>query len=122
DGTFQYAFLIFPVCAVLVWSRRGTLSRITPVPRASGLVLVAVLCAIWLAGAMGNVNLVRQIAIVAMIPTLVFTFYGWPVVWALLFPLAYLYFTLPIGGSLVAPLQTVTAHISVNILEWSGVP
>src|SRR5699024_317623 len=63
DGTFQYAFLIFPVCAVLVWSRRGALRRITPAPRASGLVLVAVLCAIWLAGAMGNVNLVRQIAI-----------------------------------------------------------
>lgn len=122
DGTFQYAFLIVPVCIALVWSRRAALRRVTPAPRVSGLVLVAGLCAFWLAGALANVDLVRQIAVVAMIPSLVFTFYGWPVVYALLFPLAYLYFTLPIGGSLVSPLQTITAHISVTVLKWTGVP
>lgn len=121
-GRYEYAFLIFPVSAVLVWLRRDQLKQIPATPAPLGLVALAILCLVWLAGAAAYVNLVTQFVIIVMLPCLVFTFYGKSVTRTLIFPLCYLLFAVPFGNFLVGPLQDITARLSVAALQWTPVP
>jgi exosortase A len=117
DGTFQYAFFIFPISAVVIWMRRDVLRRLRGVPAPAGLPLLAVLSLAWTLGGAVDINLVQHFCVVALIPVLVYTIYGAAIARALLFPLAYLFFSVPFGDFLVHPLQNVTAHLSVYALQ-----
>ncbi|WP_158583367.1 exosortase A [Salinisphaera sp. Q1T1-3] len=121
-GTFQYAFLIFPICLVLAWSRRAWLARVAARPRPVGLVALFGLLGLWLAGAVAQINIAQHIALVLVWPALVYTFYGPRVAGVLAFALGYLLFAIPFGNFMVGPLQTVTAHFAVAVLKISGVP
>lgn len=119
-GTYQYAFLIFPIVVWLVWSRR----RVTAIqPLAfTGWAIAGIAGAslLWLLGALVSVNVVEHFSIVAMLPFLVLACYGRHVAKSLMFPLGYLFFAVPWGNFLVGPLRTVTARISVRLLQLSG--
>lgn len=119
-GTYQYAFLIFPIVIWLVWNQRHAVST-KSVGSARwavfGIVLAGVL---WLLGALVSVNVVQHFSVIAMLPCLVLISYGSDVAKALMFPLGYLFFAVPYGNFLVGPLRTVTAHISVRLLQLSG--
>ncbi|AWN14301.1 exosortase A [Salinisphaera sp. LB1] len=121
-GTFQYAFLIFPICAVLVWGRRHWLARVAARPRPIAFTGVAALGALWIVGAVADINLARHIAAVLIWPVMVYLFYGPRVTGVIAFALGYLLFAIPFGNFMVGPLQTVTAHLSVLALELTGVP
>jgi exosortase A len=122
DGTYQYAFLIFPLSAWAAFDLRGRVQAHAPVPSAWGLVAVALLVAIWYAGRMLAINLPQHFALVAMFPALVLACWGWRALWVLKFPLAYLAFAVPWGDAMVGPLQDITAHFAVHALNLTGVP
>jgi exosortase A len=122
DGTYQYAFLIFPLSAWAAFDLRERLRANAPVPSAWGLLAVAVLVAIWYAGRMLAINLPQHFALVAMFPALVLACWGWRALWVLKFPLAYLAFAVPWGDAMVGPLQDITAHFAVHALNLTGVP
>lgn len=119
-GTYQYAFLIFPIVIWLVWNqRRGTATQpLTPTAWAVAGLSVASL--LWFLGALVSVNVVQHFSIIAMLPCLVLACYGRQVAKSLMFPLGYLFFAVPWGNFLVDPLRTVTARISVRLLQLSG--
>lgn len=121
-GRYQYAFLIFPVSAVLVWLQRSRLKQLAAMPTPWGLIPLAILCLIWLVGAAARINVVTHFSIITLIPCLVLTFYGSAIARTLVFPLAYLFFALPVGNFLVGPLQDITARLSVAALQWTPVP
>jgi exosortase A len=123
DGTYQYAFLIFPLSAWAAFDLRERLRANAPVPSAWGLLAVAVLVAIWYAGRMLAINLPQHFALVAMFPALVLACWGWRALWVLKFPLAYLVvFAVPWGDAMVGPLQDITARFAVHALNLTGVP
>ncbi len=122
NGSYEHAFLIFPVSVFLIWLRRRTLRHLESSPRPIGLAAVGMLTLLWMAGALADVNLVRHFSVIAMIPCLVFTFYGVAITRALIFPLGYLFFAFPVGDFLVGPLQDVTARLSVIALQLTQVP
>ncbi len=122
DGTYQYAFLIFPLSIWTAFNLRHELLAGTPKPCIWGLTIVAGLGFIWLVGQLVSINLVQHFALVAMFPALVLTFWGARAVRVLAFPLGYLVFAIPWGDSLVGPLQDFTAHFSVRALELTGTP
>ncbi|HET8551474.1 MAG TPA: exosortase A [Gammaproteobacteria bacterium] len=124
-GMFQYAFLIFPVCVWLAWSKRHELTagyapRVCP----WALPLLAATVFVWFLGRIANVDIVQQVAFVGTFPILVLLFFGTAVTRALAFPLAYLVFAIPFGflHSMVGPLQTFTAVFSVKALHLMGTP
>lgn len=121
-GRYQYAFLIFPVCVVLVWLRRDALRNLAAAPKPLVLLPLGMLGLLWLAGAVTHVNVVTQFSVIAMIPCLVFTVYGTAITRTLIFPLAYIFFAVPFGNFLVQPLQSITAKLSVAALQWTHVP
>lgn len=123
DGTYQYAFLIFPLSAWAAFDLRGRLRANAPVPSVWGLPAIALLVAIWYAGRMLAINLPQHFALVAMFPALVLACWGWRALWVLKFPLAYLVaFAVPWGDAMVGPLQDITARFAVHALNITGVP
>jgi exosortase A len=122
SNTFAHGFLIVPVCAYLIWTRRRRVSSLDPVPNLWGLPLLVGLGFGWLLGNLANVQVVQQFAEVAMLPGLVWTVLGTAVTRALLFPLAFVFFAVPMGEALVPPLQDFTAFFSVTALQLSGIP
>lgn len=123
DGTYQYAFLIFPLTLWMAFGLRQQLRANPPKPSVWGLLAIAVLVCIWYAGRLFDVNLGQHFAFVALFPALVLACWGWRALWVLIFPLAYLVvFAVPWGDGLVGPLQDITAHFAVHALNLTGTP
>lgn len=122
DGTFQYAFLIFPLSAWTAYGLRRRLFAVPPKPSIWGLPVVAGLGFLWLLGSLVRVNVVEHFAVVALIPALVLALWGTRAVRVLAFPLGYLVFAIPAGDSLVGSLQDFTARFAVKALTITGVP
>jgi exosortase A len=120
--TFTHGFLIFPISAWLIWRKRDELARIQPRPDLRGLVLLALAGAGWLLADAGSVNVVAQYAFIAILIAAVWTLLGWAVVWAMFFPLMFLFFAVPVGEFLIYPLMNVTADFTVAMLQATGIP
>ena len=122
SGTFAHGFLVVPAVLWLVWRRRDHVATLTPRPDYAGLLLLAALGFGWLLAELAGVQVVQQLAMVAMIPAAVVTVMGRRVAWALAFPLAFLAFGVPIGEGLIPPLMNFTADFTVALLQLVGIP
>jgi exosortase A len=120
--TFQHAFLILPISLFLIWTKRREVARLAPAPDYLGFALVAGAGLVWLIAAAGQVQVVQQYALVAMIPAAVIALAGREVAWALAFPLAFLLLAVPIGEALISPLMDWTADFTVAALQLTGIP
>lgn len=119
-GTYQYAFLIFPIVIWLIWNQRHVVSTKAVGSEKLAVLGIALAGILWLLGALVSVNVVQQFSVIAMLPCLVLICYGRAIAKALMFPLGYLFFAVPYGNFLVSPLRTITARISVRLLQLSG--
>ncbi len=120
--TFAHGYLIFPISLWLIWRRRDVLADITPRADGRGLLALGVAAAGWLLADAGSVNVVAQYAFIAMLIAAVWAVLGWAVVWALFFPLMFLFFAVPVGEFLIQPLMGVTADFTVAMLQLTGIP
>jgi exosortase A len=120
--TFTHGFLVLPAVLWLIWRRRDHVAQLTPRPDYAGLVLLAGLGFGWLLAELAGVQVIQQLAMVAMIPAAVVTVMGRRVAWALAFPLGFLFFGVPIGEGLIPPLMNFTADFTVAMLQLVGIP
>jgi exosortase A len=120
--TFAHGFLIVPIVLVLIWQRRRVLAALTPSPDVLGLVLLACAGAIWLVAYAGEVQVVKQLALVATIWATVIAILGREVARAIMFPLGFLVLGVPMGEALIPPLMDWTADFTVTALQLSGIP
>jgi exosortase A len=120
--TFAHGFLIAPITLWLVWLKRGELARLMPAADYLGLVLLAGASLAWLVAQAGQVQVVQQYAMTAMIPAAVIAAAGRRVALALAFPLAFLLLAVPVGEALVPPLMEWTADFTVAALQLSAIP
>ena len=120
--TFTHGFLILPISLFLVWQRRGELARYTPAPDLRPLPLLVVLGVLWLLAHYASVLVIEQLAMIAMVPVAVWAILGRQVTWALLFPLFFLFFAVPMGEELIPPLMDFTADFTVAALQLTGIP
>lgn len=121
-STFGHCLLIPPIIGWLIWQRRDGLAEIAPSPWLPGAGLMLIAAAGWMLGELAGVALVRHAALIFLLQASVATVFGLTVVRAILFPLAYALFMIPVGEQLVPYLQIYTAHFSVWLLEAFGVP
>jgi exosortase A len=120
--TFNHCFLVVPIIAWLVWQRLPELRALAPRTWTPGLVLTGAGAAVWLLGEAGNVALLRHSGLILMLQGTVVAGLGKAVARALAFPIFYAFFLVPFGDELVAPLQTLTAKMSMALLALTGVP
>lgn len=120
--TFNHCFLVVPIIAWLVRQRLPDLKALAPRAWAPGLVLVAAGGSAWLLGEAGNLALLRHFGLVVMLQGSVIACLGKAVARGIAFPIFYALFLVPFGEELVAPLQTLTAEMSMALLALAGVP
>jgi exosortase A len=122
SDTYAHGFLIFPISAYLIWTRRRELLRIQPKPSLLGLIVLAGLGFSWLLADSAEVLVASQYALVAMVPALVWAILGTHVGIAILFPLLFLLFAVPVGEFLLPPMMNFTADFTVAALRITGIP
>lgn len=120
--TYSHGFLIAPVSAWLVWRMRGRLAALAPQAFLPALAVLAAALALWAVGELAEVNLVRYVAVISMVQGLALLCFGTAVVRAAIFPLAFLFFMVPLGEGLVPWLMEGTADATVAALRLTGVP
>ena len=122
SDTYAHGFLIFPISAYMIWSRRNEIALLSPQPDLRGLLPLLLLGFGWLLAYLARVQVVQQYSLVAMIPVLVWIILGLPITRALTFPLGFLLFAVPFGEFLIQPLMNFTADFTVSALQLTGIP
>lgn len=120
--TFTHGFLVLPIVLWMVWHKRTHLSHLQPQPNAWGLAALVLVGFGWLLGELVAVNALTQLTFVALLALLVPTLLGMAVTRALLFPLAFLFFAVPLGEFAMPQLMEWTADFTVLALRLSGIP
>jgi len=120
--TYSHCYLIVPISAYLVWTRRDALAQTRPSLFLPALALIIPLAIVWFLGHLMAINEAQQFMLVAMVQVALLTIFGWPVYRVLMFPALFLFFLVPTGEYLVAPLQVFTTHFITTFLGWMGIP
>jgi exosortase A len=122
SDTFSHCLLVFPISIFLIWRQRSDLRSVEIRPSFWGVALLASLSVVWwLSMAMG-LQIGMHAAVVAMLPTVVLAFCGFPLVSRLIFPLAFLGFAVPFGEFVIPELVDITAALTTNTLQAFGIP
>ena len=122
SGTFAHAFVVPPISLWLIWRQRAQLALMAPRASWLALPLMAMAAFGWLLGDLVAVNSVTQLAFTAMIVLCVPLLLGWSVTRVLVFPLAFLFFCVPIGEFMMPQMMEWTADFTVLAVRLSGVP
>ncbi len=120
--SFEHGYAIVAVAAALIWVERRRLARETPRASIPGVLLALAAAALGAVGAAATVLVVEQIALVLFLHAMVLAILGQRIWRALAFPLAYLFFAVPIGDVLVPWLRDLAAHAIVAMLHAAGTP
>jgi exosortase A len=120
--TFSHCYLIVPISAWLVWSKRDQLRFLRPSIYLPALLLIIPLAIGWFLGHLMAINEAQQFAMMGMVQVLILTLFGWPVYRVLMFPALFLLFLVPTGEYLVPPLQRFTTHFITTFLSLMGIP
>ncbi len=120
--TYTHGFMILPIVGFLLWQKRANFINISPKPAPNAILLMIFPALLWLVAYAAQVAVIEQFAVVMMLPIIIWAIYGSGIVRQILFPLAYLFFAIPVGDFLVAPLQDITAAFTVWALQVTGIP
>lgn len=120
--TFAHGFIALPCAAWMLWRRRedwDTLPQQTWWPASFALAACGL---VWLVGRLGGVSSIEQFGAVGVIPATMLLLAGPSLTRAIAFPLAFLFFAVPIGEFLTPMMMDYTADATVAAVRWSGVP
>ena len=124
NSTYNHCLAVFPVVGWLIWRDRQALESVTPAPSTSRWPMLAMLAgaALWLGGDLADVAPGRQFGFVTVLIAGIWLIVGDRVARRIAFPLAFLYFAVPVGEVLLPTMIEWTADFTVWALRLSGVP
>jgi exosortase A len=122
SDTFAHAILVPPISLWLIWRQRDRLAALTPRAQPWILGLLGVVAGLWLLADLVVVNAATQFALVAMVVLAVPAVLGLEVALAILFPLMFLFFSVPFGDFMLPLMMEWTADFTVAALKLSGIP
>lgn len=120
--TYAHAFVVPPITLWLIWRQRAQV--FAEQPRTSFLLAipVALTTFLWLLGELTAVNALTQFALVATLVLAIMALLGTSVSKRIAFPLAFLFFSVPIGDFMLPKLMEWTAAFTVLAVRASGIP
>ena len=123
---YGHGVLVLPIAGYLVWRRREALAALPKAADGLGLVLVVVGLMLHLLAAQVTVNFLSGFALLPILLGLALWLWGRRVALALLFPIAYLAFMVPVDRLLVdafsSPLQLLAAKVATAFGRGIGMP
>ena len=120
--TYNYAFLILPISAYLIWRKRGELKTEAPTGSLWGIAVTGIFALLWLVSDVTDINEGRHFAFIGMVLGLLLALLGWRIFKILLFPLLYLWLLVPTGTVLLPLLQKIATLLSSSMLQRFGIP
>jgi EpsI family protein len=124
---YSYGWLVPAISAFVLWSRREQLRGLSAQPAVGpGLAVLGLWAVLLVAGRLGGILLLEQIALVVAIVGLVLLFAGLAALRASWAAIAYLMLGVPIWDGFTEPLhlrfQLMSAGIGVSMLQALGIP
>jgi exosortase A len=122
SNTFLHGILILPMSAFMIWQKRVSWMQAAAKPSIAGMSLLLMSMLAWSVASLVSVQLVSQLAVIAMISAAIWSTLGTDVARVLRFPLLYAFFAVPFGEFLVPVLMDWTADFTVRGLQITGIP
>ena len=126
DPNFSHGFLVPVFSGFVVWQDRKQLAALPQKPSWFGLAVIAGALVVLIVGVLGAEFFLSRSSLVLLIGGLVIYFLGWGHFRAILFPLAFLFFMIPIPvivfNQIAFPLQFLAARLGSSLLDLFGVP
>ena len=120
--TYSHAFLILPISLWLIWERRAQLRELRPTVEPLALFAAPVILFVWWLGELSTINELKQVAIVGLFVTAIFTVLGRHVFKLIWFPALYLFFLVPTGQYFISPMQRFATTFSDYGLRVLSIP
>lgn len=120
--TYTHGYIIAPISLWLIWSQRHHWLRLQPSLSYFGLLPILAGGFLWLVANIIHVLSIEQFSVVIMLVGGLWTVLGNAVTFALLFPLSFLFFMVPVGEDLVPPMIEFTTTFTVALLRLTGLP
>ena len=120
--TYNHILLIPFIIAWLFILRSEEAAKLEPKPWLPGLGLVAAALCLWLTGRATGINLFAHAGAVGALQGAFVAVMGLRVSLFYALPLAFIAFVVPFGDEIIAPLQSITAAIAIELTHASGVP
>ena len=120
--TYTHGFLILPITIWLIWRKRKVLACYQLEANYIALIPLSLAGVVWMLGNLVDVLVVQQLALVAMLVLSLWVVMGNRLCKMLMFPLAFLFFAVPMGEGLVPAMMEYTATITVALVKLTGIP
>lgn len=120
--TFAHGFIALPCAAWMLWRRSDDWSLLPQRVWWPGAVALIGCGAVWLVGRLGGVSSIEQFGVVGLVPSTMLLLVGPTVTRSIAFPLAFLFFAVPVGEFLTPLMMDYTADATVTALRWTGIP
>jgi len=126
DPNYNHGFLIPVVSAYLLWTNRQKLRAQTRAPSLLGLLGLLAAGTMLILGTAGAEVFTQRMSFLLMLASLVLFLYGWGHLRLVGFPIAFMFFAIPlpyvIYYGLTGPLQALAAKLAVVGLKGAGIP
>jgi exosortase len=126
DPNYSHGFLVPLFAGYLIWRKRGALQGLPRSGSLAGLAVIAAGICLLLLGDFGADNFLMRSSLIVVLAGLVLFHLGPDILRGILFPLAFLFFMVPLPGvvfyAITFPLQRLAAQQAAWTLEALGVP
>ena len=122
DASYSHGLLIPPIVLWLLWRNRAEILAVDWWPSWWGAAACVAAVSAWIVASGVGVQVVEQLAVVALVPALVLGVLGARALRTVGFPMLLLFFAVPFGKGLMPWLMKITADLSVKALVLTGIP
>lgn len=122
SDTYAHGFIVPFISLWLIWRARPFWIERDPQPSLIALLLIFIFSLFWLLGDLVAINAVTQLSFVTMIALCIPAVVGWKISSVITFPIAFLFFAVPIGDFLLPAMMNLTADFTVVALRLTGIP
>ena len=125
DSFYSHGWLIPFASAGLVWQRREQVRRCQVRASFSGLALLVPSLLLHVVATWWHLGFLSGLAMVSAIWGLVWTLWGWPMLWTLRFPMLFLLFMVPLPGVLLIAIsfkmKLAAATLATHAIHFLGI-
>ncbi|MES9991077.1 MAG: exosortase A [Candidatus Thiodiazotropha sp.] len=122
SSTYGHETLLYPISLYLIYRKRHLIKHLVPEINYVGLLLLLFVTIIWWLGRVADVQVVEEVAVMALVPASVFTLIGFRATKIIAFPLLFVFISIPVWSPVEIYLQHLTSDVVVHILQLFDIP
>ena len=119
---FNHCLFVIPISFLLIWQKRASLQQVPARPQAVWLLLLLPVTLIYIFAYAGDIAVLMHIATFSALPIIILSIIGYQASKVILFPLAFILFSIPVGEELIPTLQQTAATIAITLLKIVNIP